>query len=258
MIPVVPSDVRPLVLALAGNPNTGKTTLFNRLTGARQKAGNYPGVTVEKKTGALRLGGRDAVLIDLPGAYSLAAATPDERVVGEVLSGRLPDTPRPDAVICIVDATNLQRNLFLASQIAETGIPVVIALNMMDEAAERGLRLDVPRLAGRLGVPVVPTVAVTGRGRDELLAAVADAVERRPVFAPPAWPAPLLAAARGLRDDLAGRVTPPLSEVESIRLVLDAESADLPPVGLAPADLRGPVDRARGALRAAGDRKSVV
>ena len=135
LVSTPPPSAAPTVrIALIGNPNTGKTTLFNRLTGTRQRVGNYPGVTVEKKAGVLQLGTRTASLIDLPGAYSLAAASADERVAIDVLGGRLLDGVKPDVVLCVVDATNLMRNLFLVSQIADTGLPIVIALNMTDAA----------------------------------------------------------------------------------------------------------------------------
>src|ERR1700710_2728603 len=129
-----------LTIALAGNPNSGKTTLFNALTGLRQKVANYPGVTVEKKTGRCRLGaGRWANVIDLPGTYSFISRSPDEQVAMEVLRGLRKDTPPPDVVIVVVDASNLQRNLYLVSQLIELGRPLVVALNMVDIAERRGV-----------------------------------------------------------------------------------------------------------------------
>ncbi|WP_243665005.1 FeoB small GTPase domain-containing protein, partial [Rhodothermus marinus] len=154
-------------IALAGNPNVGKTTLFNLLTGLRQKVANYPGVTVERKSG--RLVGHESVeVVDLPGTYSLNPRSIDERVAYEVLVGRMRDEPAPDVVVCVVDATNLERNLYLVSQIMDLGLPVVVALNMMDALAENGLELDVEGLARRLGVPVVPMVARKGQGVNRL------------------------------------------------------------------------------------------
>src|SRR5512143_632619 len=131
-----------LVVAHAGNPNSGKTTIFNALTGLRQKVGNYPGITVERKVGQARLpDGSDCQIIDLPGTYSLISRSPDEQVAMEVLRGLRSDTPMPDAAIVVVDASNLQRNLYLVSQLIELGVPMVIALNMMDVAMRRGLAI---------------------------------------------------------------------------------------------------------------------
>src|SRR3954468_15812 len=142
-----------LVVALAGNPNSGKTTIFNALTGLRQKVANYPGVTVEKKTGRCRLpDGRKADVIDLPGTYSLISRSPDEQVAMEVLRGLRKDTPAPDVVIVVVDASNLQRNLYLVSQLIELGRPMVVALNMMDIAERRGISVSAAVLAKELGV----------------------------------------------------------------------------------------------------------
>jgi ferrous iron transport protein B len=159
----------PLVYALVGNPNCGKSTLFNALTGLRQKVGNYPGVTVEKKVGeCFSQHGRKMTLIDLPGSYSLNARSPDESVMRDVLLGRAPGTPRPDRVVCVVDASNLERHLYLVTQIIELGLPVIVALNMVDVAVSRQIRLDVARLSERLGVPVVPTQASIKKGLIEL------------------------------------------------------------------------------------------
>jgi ferrous iron transport protein B len=165
-----------LTIALAGNPNSGKTTIFNALTGLRQKVANYPGVTVEKKTGRLTLpDGRNVTVIDLPGTYSLISRSPDEQVAMEVLRGLRPDTPAPDAVVCVVDASNLQRNLYLVSQLIELGRPMVIALNMMDVAARRGLDVSPQLLEKELGVPVIPVIGHKRDGIEQLKAAVARA-----------------------------------------------------------------------------------
>ncbi|HEV3136339.1 MAG TPA: FeoB small GTPase domain-containing protein, partial [Pirellulales bacterium] len=135
-----------ITVALIGNPNTGKSTLFTALAGVRQRVGNYPGVTVEKKSGNLDLFGQTCQLIDLPGTYSLAPRSPDEMVAVDVLLGRRADTEPIDIVLSIVDASNLERNLYLVSQVLELGVPTVVALNMVDIARARGLAIDVERL----------------------------------------------------------------------------------------------------------------
>src|SRR2546425_5866326 len=147
--------LRTPTVPLVGNPNTGKTTLFNALAGMNQRVGNYPGVTVETKKGKLRHGSLTFDLIDLPGTYSLAPRSPDEMVAVDLILGKQAGEARPDVVVTIVDASNLERNLYLTTQVLELGVPVVIALNMTDVAEAHGLILDVPRLSQRLGVPVV-------------------------------------------------------------------------------------------------------
>lgn len=165
-----------LRVALIGNPNTGKSTLFNALTGLRQRVGNFAGVTVERVEGGYQMpDGRRVTLVDLPGAYSLAATSPDERIALDVLRGHDGREPRPDVVLVVVDATHLGRNLFLASQICELGLPVVVALNQVDAAAARGITIDVPALIHELGVPIVPTVASRGEGLDPLRRALVTA-----------------------------------------------------------------------------------
>ena len=164
----------PLV-AVAGSPNAGKSALFNALTGARQKVGNYPGVTVERHSGRLTLGdGRPVELVDLPGAYSLEPASPDEAVTRDVLLGQQKGERQPDALLIVVDASNLDNHLRFALQLIELGLPTVVALNMVDLARRDGLELDTARLAQELGVSVVETVAVRRRGIDALQAALDD------------------------------------------------------------------------------------
>jgi ferrous iron transport protein B len=151
-------------IALAGNPNSGKTTLFNAITGSRQRVGNYPGITVERKEGTINVANMKVKVIDLPGCYSLSAYSEEELVARKVLVDE-----RPDIVVDIVDATRLERHLYLAVQFFELGIPVVLSLNMMDEAKKQGLHIDRARLAGLLGCPVVETVARSGAGKQELI-----------------------------------------------------------------------------------------
>ncbi|MGH9941337.1 MAG: ferrous iron transport protein B [Pyrinomonadaceae bacterium] len=165
-----------MTIALAGNPNAGKTSLFNSLTGLRQKVANYPGVTVERKEGFWSLAhGLPARLIDLPGLYSLDAASLDEQIARDVLTGRVAGVPAPDVILAVVDATNLERNLYLVTQLLETGLPLVLALTMVDAAERRGLEVDAARLSAALRVPVVPVVAKQRRGLDDLSRAVAEA-----------------------------------------------------------------------------------
>lgn len=161
-----------LTLALVGNPNTGKSTLFNALAGVRQRVGNYPGVTVEKKIGHMEHAGQRVALVDLPGTYSLAPRSPDEMVTVDVLLGRRADVPAIDAVLSIVDASNLERNLYLVSQLLDLGLPTVVALNMTDVAEARGVAIDTARLARQLGAPVVAIQANRRRGLDQLKAAL--------------------------------------------------------------------------------------
>ena len=185
------TESRELTVALAGNPNVGKTTLFNALTGLKQKVANYPGVTVEKKVGRCELGerhkgteaqrhkgaARECLIIDLPGTYSLASRSPDEHVARQVVLGQIEGTPRPDVIVVVADASNLERNLYLVTQVLELGRPTVVALTMGDIAEEQGRRVDAKVLAARLHVPVVAVQAPKGIGVDELKRAIAAAGE---------------------------------------------------------------------------------
>ncbi|MEO6432882.1 MAG: ferrous iron transporter B [Sphingomicrobium sp.] len=168
---------KPPLIAVVGNPNAGKSALFNALTGARQKVGNYPGVTVERHTGVMRLpDGSTAEMIDLPGAYGLDPSSPDEAVTRDVLLGKQRGERLPDALLIVVDASNLDNHLRFALQLIDLGLPTVIALNMIDLARRDGLELDSRRLEAELGVPVVETVAVRKRGIESLAAALAGLV----------------------------------------------------------------------------------
>src|SRR6266446_3950843 len=157
-------------VVLTGNPNCGKTTLFNALTGLRAKVGNYAGVTVERKEGRL-LGAPVALnarVLDLPGTYSLSPQSLDEQISRDVLLNRLAELPAPSLIVVVVDASNLQRNLYYATQVIELGHPTLIALNMVDVAENNGHRIDAQKLADTLGVPVLPTVGTNGLGLPEL------------------------------------------------------------------------------------------
>ncbi len=180
------------LLALLGNPNSGKTALFNLLTGSRQKVANYAGVTVERREGRLTTAtGRALRVLDLPGTYSLYPRSPDERITCDVLHGRARGEKRPDLVICVVDATNLRRNLLLALAAKRLGLACVVALNMSDLAERRGLAIDPESLSGALGMPVVPTVGVKADGAK----ALAGLLEN-----PQAWPRPPRAVDGGEAD----------------------------------------------------------
>lgn len=161
-----------ITIALAGNPNSGKTTIFNNLTGAHQHVGNWPGVTVEKKEGNLRYKDYEIKVVDLPGTYSLTAYSLDEIVARNFVVEE-----RPDVVVDIVDASNLERNLYLTTQFMELGVRLVIALNMSDRAEESGHKIDTEQLSKLLGVPVVPTIGHKNKGMDELLQAVVDVAD---------------------------------------------------------------------------------
>jgi ferrous iron transport protein B len=179
-----------LTVALVGNPNTGKSTLFNALSGLRQRVGNYPGVTVELKKGTVRHGERVWELIDLPGTYSLAPRSPDEMVAVDLLLGRHSHEPAPDVIISLVDATNLERHLYLTTQLFDLGRPVVLAVNMIDMASAQGWQIDYAALSQRLGVPVVPIQANKGIGLDELQRAVEAAAEKNQPPPPVPFPEP--------------------------------------------------------------------
>jgi len=220
-----PSAARQPIYGVVGNPNCGKSTLFNALTGLKQKVGNYPGVTVEKKVGiAYSQHGQPMTVIDLPGAYSLAARSPDEAVTRDVLLGRRSDTPQPDRILCVVDATNLERNLYLVHQVLDLGRPVILVLNMMDLAIEAGLSIRVARLEHELGIPVIPCEAVNGKGIIELKLAMSRA---ELLLSRHAWdiPAPIAPAVAELQAALSEDGKAPLiARAEALLLLTDQDS----------------------------------
>jgi len=242
-----------ITVALIGNPNTGKSTLFNGLCGVRQRVGNYPGVTVEKKLGRTEFHGRPFSIIDLPGSYSLAPRSPDEMVAVDVLLGRTDEVAEPDVVLCIVDASNLERNLYLVSQVLELGKPTVIALNMIDVARGRGMTIDLDLLRQRLHVPVVPIQANQNQGLRELKDAVI-AVAGAP-RTPPESPFPRIFQdeVAKLEADCNARREQPLPRYLAERLLLDT-SGYLTHQGLRGIDslLAQKIDGARQRLAAAG------
>ncbi|MDZ4656758.1 MAG: ferrous iron transport protein B [Bythopirellula sp.] len=208
-------------VALIGNPNTGKSTLFNALAGVQQRVGNYPGVTVEKKVGHFRHDTQQFEVIDLPGTYSLAPRSPDEMVAVDVLLGRREGEALPDIILSIVDAANLQRNLYLVSQVLSCGLPTVVALNMVDVAAERGIEINVADLSQRLGVPVIPIQASRGQGLEELklaLIAVAEHSEHKPTDP---FPSVFQEHINRLSEHLNANRSDPLPRYLVERLILD-------------------------------------
>ncbi len=223
--PSYATATRPTI-ALAGNPNSGKTSLFNLLTGLRRKVANYPGVTVERVIGSAKLpDGRAADVLDLPGTYSLFARSEDERIARDVLLGRAPRTPKPDVVVAVVDASSIERSLFLATQLFELGLPVVVALTMNDVAARRGARVDPAPLERVLGVPVVAVHARTGQGLSTLLQRLPEATVRARPFR---MPDPAQAAVDSIAVALATRtgLAPLARPGEALRLLIHASDDD--------------------------------
>ena len=241
----------PLRVAIIGNPNTGKTTLFNALTGLRQRVGNFAGVTVERFEGRFKMAdGRRVTILDLPGSYSLSAGSPDEQIALEVLLGRDQGQWRPHVILVVVDASHLERNLFLASQVCELGVPVVIALNQIDAAAEQGIAIDVPTLIHELGVSIVPTIASRGEGIEPLKQALFIAATLAPPVRKFGLPPDAIAALAPLHAQLErDGIAPQAAAMEALRLLsISKDEAHLSHV----TDLRALLDDARRAVRAAG------
>lgn len=204
-------------VALVGNPNTGKTTLFNVLAGMNQRVGNYAGVTVETKKGRCRHAGQEFDVIDLPGTYSLSARSPDEMVAVDVILGRQMTEKKPDLVVSIVDASNLERHLFLTTQVLDLGVPVVIALNMVDVAEGLGITIDVARLQERMGIAVVPLQANKGKGIEQLKATILRELERAVPGAGPTFPEAFESEVVQVAQRIEGNFPPALAR----RLLLD-------------------------------------
>ncbi|HSQ56293.1 MAG TPA: ferrous iron transport protein B, partial [Gemmata sp.] len=244
-----------VTVALVGNPNTGKSTLFNALSGLRQRVGNYPGVTVEMKKGQFTANGTAIDLIDLPGTYSLAARSPDEMVAVDLLLGRRPEEPRPDVVLSIVDATNLDRHLYLASQLLDLGEPVVVAVNMTDAAAAQGIKIDYVKLAEQLGVTVIPIQANRGIGVEALGKAILNAAEEGRPPAGPIFPDAFEMEVATLQKELSDEIPPFLTR----RLLLDVGGyVEGWLVGLHGERLRRNLEAARSRLAEAGCRVPAV
>ena len=208
-------------IAVIGNPNAGKSTLFNRLTGMRQKTANYPGVTVERRSGRISLGRDSVELVDLPGTFSLSPDSTDEQIAVSVLLGRVPQTRAPDAILAVVDATRLYQGLFLLQQLCELGRPVAVALTMTDAAERDGVRIDLDALSAALGgVQIFPVVATTGRGFDALREGMAQLIGAAPAQRIDAWP-----ELAGAVDELVAMSPGDLQRTELERLIIGGETA---------------------------------
>ena len=203
-------------IVVVGNPNSGKSTLFNRLTGLKQRIGNYPGVTVERHIGFLKTDNSTTELVDLPGTHSLSAHSIEEHIAVDVIFGRMEGTKAPDGILAVLDATNLYQGLFLVQQLTELGLPTVVALTMTDAAEKGGIQVDTAELSALLGVPVYPVVATTGAGLDMLRRAIADIRELTPPRRIRVWPELIEAAER-----LAKNSSQPLRFAEVERLLID-------------------------------------
>jgi len=211
------SGQRDASIAVVGTPNSGKSTLFNRLTGLRQRIGNYPGVTVERHIGTLKVDHQNIELVDLPGTHTLSAHSLEERIAVDVILGRMQGLPPPDGILVVVDATNLYQGLYLLQQLLDLGVPLAVALTMTDAAEGEGLQIDIDRLSEWLdGVPVFPVVATTGRGLEELRHGLSSLHQQNPPQPKLAWPE-LSAAA----DALIESADAPLRRVEVERLLVD-------------------------------------
>jgi len=210
-------------IAVVGNPNSGKSTLFNRLTGLRQRTGNYPGVTVEKHTGVAKFGEQSVSLIDLPGMFALSTHSLEERIAADVVLGRIPDMEKPGGILAVVDATHLYQGLYLVQQLMALELPVLVALTMTDAAQAGGIRIDVDALSRRLGgIRICPVVATTGQGVNELLEALLSLDSGR-IPEPPLFWSALHEATGKLAEDLPGSI--PRFEIERALIDLDSDLA---------------------------------
>jgi ferrous iron transport protein B len=224
--PLPESRRPPAYIVLTGNPNSGKTTVFNALTGLRARVGNYAGVTVERKEGKFQGGPGDPPIrvLDLPGTYSLSPQSLDEQIARDILFGRLPEVPAPALVVIVVDASNLERNLYFASQVIELGYPTIIALNMVDVAEVNGLSIDVAKLSASLGVAVIPIVASAGTGIKELRRQIVECVRQNSRRgAPPSFcdlPTPFRSEIKSLTQLLAGTPGPHATSPQAEALLI--------------------------------------
>ncbi|MCI0537007.1 MAG: 50S ribosome-binding GTPase, partial [Verrucomicrobiales bacterium] len=247
-------------VVLTGNPNCGKTTLFNALTGLRAKVGNYAGVTVERKEGRLLHTPRGAriIILDLPGTYSLSPQSLDEQISRDVLFHRLPDVPPPNVVVIVVDASNLERNLYYATQVIELGYPTMVALNMIDVAENNGHLIDAGQLAAALGVPVMPVIASTGQGVPELRQKIGEfassgikrVIPRTFCELPVPYGREIESIAGQLEEFFHGRHTS--AEAEALLLITDDRALNSHGESF-PTAIRDTIAQARRRLEAAGE-----
>src|SRR5262245_13462623 len=215
------SPAKTLTAALIGNPNTGKSTLFSALAGVRQRVGNYPGVTVEKKLGTAEFHGQAFTIVDLPGTYSLSPRSPDEMVAVDVLLGRRDDAPPIDVVLCIVDASNLERNFYLVSQVLELGLPTVVAVTMVDVARNKGFELDFQKLSRQFHVPFVPIQANKAIGLDQLKETLIKTTNQPPPSIRSPFPQAFVTEVDSLHQRANFNGHPPLPRYLVERLLLD-------------------------------------
>jgi ferrous iron transport protein B len=249
---------RTYTVALAGNPNTGKTVVFNLLTGLHQQTGNYPGVTVEKKTGRMAMEGVTVDLIDTPGIYSLSAFSVNEEIASHVLMGQMEGVPVPDLIVDVVDASNLRRNLYLTTQLLELGRPMIVVLNMMDLAERRGFRIDAGELSRRLKVPVIPMVAAKRQGIDRLNACTREQLlEGRGTSPPFLFPPPFEQGIGRIAEGLSGGNggdSSSSSRAEALRRLFDGRKGCACALGCCrAAPPVASVDAVRGELAASHD-----
>ena len=248
----IPSPAnRPLQLALVGNPNTGKTTLFNALTGLRQRIGNYPGITVSMSTGTVFLDKQAAYITDLPGTYSLSASSPDEKIVHDYINGNIANTAKPDVLVCVIDATNITKNLYLASQLAEHGIPIVLALSFWDSLTKRRTRFELELLSRRLHVPIVPINVIKNQGISELKSAILEAHRKQLKMVRIQWEQGIEEAIQGFREALrADGLT--INHAEAQRFIFDSTLPTLVGVDHHSGALKQAIDDARAHVRKIG------
>ena len=249
--PKLKTPVRPLQLALVGNPNTGKTTLFNALTGLRQRIGNYPGITVSMSTGTVFLDKQAAYITDLPGTYSLSASSPDEKIVHDYINGNIQNTAKPDVLVCVIDATNIAKNLYLASQLAEHGIPMVIALSFWDSVTKRRTRFELELLARRLHIPIIPINVIKNQGIAELKSAILEANEKKHNMVRIGWEPGIEEAIEKFRAALLTEGIK-ISSAEAQRFIFDSTIPTLIGIDVNSMVLKHAIDEARTIIRKHG------